>query len=75
MEWDEEGVCYGRKDAKELVADVQRRCSREGGKVGSFAGNRSKLSSVDRVDSRYIKVGSIHYSAFGGLRKCTDLPM
>jgi hypothetical protein len=75
VERDEEGVCYGGKDAKKLVADVQTGCPGEGGAGDSTGGSRSKLSTADQMECGYIRVGLINCSAFGGLRKCINLTM
>jgi hypothetical protein len=73
MEWDEEGVRYGGKDAKKLVVDVQNGGPGEDGAGDSTSESRSKLSTVDQMEFRHIRVSSINCSTFGGLKKCVSL--
>jgi hypothetical protein len=73
--WDEEGLCYGGKDAEKLAADVQVGCPGKGGAVYSVGGSPSKFSPQNQMEYGYIRVGSINCSAFGGLRRCDDVPM
>lgn len=66
VEWDEEGVCYGGKNAKKLVADVHTGGQGESGAGDTNGGGRSRLSTAAQVECGYIRVGSINCSAFGG---------
>jgi hypothetical protein len=75
MEWNEQGVCYGGKDAEKLVAHVQTGYPGKGGAGGSLSGDRSKLSAADQLESGFIRVGSINCSAFGGPRNCVNISM
>jgi hypothetical protein len=75
MEWNEKGVCYGGKDAEKLAADVQTRNSGKSGVGGPSSGEPSKLSTVDQVESGFIRIGSINCLAFGGLKSCVNSAM
>jgi hypothetical protein len=72
---DEEGVCSGGQDVKELAADVQAGGPGKGGAVYFDDGSRSKLSAKDQMEFGFIRIGSINCSAFGGLRWCDDVSM
>lgn len=70
LEWTEQGFYDGGKDASKLDGPVQTGRSGEDGANHSGGGVRSKLGAVNQIDIRYIRVGAINCSAFGGLKCC-----
>jgi hypothetical protein len=60
MEWDEEGVCYGGKNAKKLVGDVHTGGQGESGAGDTDGGGRSRLSVTEPTNYMRLSKKIIH---------------